>query len=92
MARGRHGILIVTAAVILTIIFTLNDSIVVKDDHSPFLDAGFPSICLIDFDFGSAPGLNDWWHTPNDTIDKISAESLLVSGRLTAEILNALQQ
>jgi Zn-dependent M28 family amino/carboxypeptidase len=71
---------------------SLNDSIVVKDDHSPFLDAGFPSICLIDFDFGSAPGLNDWWHTPNDTIDKISAESLHASGRLVAEILNTLQK
>ena len=68
------------------------DDIVVKDDHSAFLDLGYPSIDLIDFDFGSAPGLNDWWHTPNDTLDKISAESLLVSGRLVAEILNALQQ
>ena len=70
----------------------VKDDIVVKDDHSAFLDLGYPSIDLIDFDFGSAPGLNDWWHTPNDTLDKISAESLLVSGRLTAEILNALQQ
>ena len=69
-----------------------NDGIVVKDDHSAFLELGHPSIDLIDFDFGSAPGLNDWWHTPNDTLDKISAESLLVSGRLTAEILNALQR
>ncbi len=68
------------------------DDIVVKDDHSAFLEIGYPSIDMIDFDFGSAPGLNDWWHTPNDTLDKISAESLLVSGRLVAEILNTLQQ
>ena len=71
---------------------TVKDDIVVKDDHSAFLEIGYPSIDLIDFDFGSAPGLNDWWHTPNDTLDKISAASLLVSGRLTAEILNALHQ
>ena len=70
----------------------VKDDIVVKDDHSAFLELGYPSIDLIDFDFGSAPGLNDWWHTPNDTIDKISTASLLVSGRLTAEILNALQR
>ena len=70
----------------------LRDDLVVKDDHQAFLDAGCAAIDLIDFDFGSAPGLNDWWHTPNDTLDKISAESLFVSGRLTAEILNALQQ
>ena len=67
------------------------DDIVVKDDHSAFLEKGYPSIDLIDFDFGSAPGLNDWWHTPNDTLDKISASSLLISGRLAAEILNTLQ-
>ena len=71
---------------------TVKDDIVVKDDHSAFLEIGYPAIDLIDFDFGSAPGLNDWWHTPNDTLDKISAASLLVSGRLTAEILNALQR
>ena len=70
----------------------VKDDIVVKDDHSAFLELGYPSIDLIDFDFGSAPGLNDWWHTPNDTIDKVSAASLLVSGRLTAEILNTLQR
>ena len=68
------------------------DDIVVKDDHSAFLEIGYPSIDLIDFDFGSAPGLNDWWHTPNDTLDKVSTASLLISGRLTAEILNALQR
>lgn len=66
--------------------------IVVKDDHSAFLDAGCAAIDLIDFDFGSAPGLNDWWHTPNDTIDKISAESLLTAGRLVVELLNTLQR
>ena len=30
-----------------------NDGIVVKDDHSAFLDLGYPSIDLIDFDFGT---------------------------------------
>ncbi len=68
------------------------DDIVVKDDHSAFLEIGYPSIDMIDFDFGSAPGLNDWWHTPNDTLDKVSTASLLISGRLTAEILNTLQR
>ena len=68
----------------------VRNGIIVKDDHSAFLENGFPAIDLIDFDFGSAPGLNDWWHTPNDTLDKISAASLLVSGRLAAELLNSL--
>ena len=69
----------------------LNESILVKDDHSAFLDAGYPAITLIDFNFGSAPGKNDWWHTPNDTLDKISEESLFASGRLAVEMLNLLQ-
>ena len=66
------------------------DTIVVKDDHSAFFDAGYPAIDLIDFEFGSAPGKNDYWHTPKDTMDKISERSLLASGRLAAELLNLL--
>lgn len=66
------------------------DTIAVKDDHSAFYDAGYPAIDLIDFEFGSAPGRNDYWHTPQDTLDKISAKSLYDSGRLAAELLNLL--
>ena len=68
----------------------LRDDIVVKDDHQAFLDAGCAAIDLIDFEFGSAPGLNDYWHTPADTIDKISEKSLLKSGKLVTEILHLL--
>lgn len=68
----------------------VRDTIVVKDDHSAFYDAGLPAIDLIDFAYGSAPGRNDYWHTPKDTLDKISAGSLLASGRLVAELLNLL--
>lgn len=60
----------------------------VTDDHVPFSKAGFKAVNLIDFEFGSAPGLNDYWHTPHDTMDKISVESLHKSGRLVAETLN----
>ena len=59
----------------------------VKDDHVPFMDKGFKAVDLIDFDYG--PG-NSYWHTPQDTVDKISEESLLKSGRLVAEMLNIL--
>jgi len=63
---------------------------IVKDDHVPFLEAGFSAIDLIDFDYGSAPGRNDWWHTPQDTMDKVSRASLLQAGRLVAELVNVL--
>ena len=68
----------------------LRDSIVVKDDHSAFYDAGYPALELIDFDYGSARGKNDYWHTPHDTMDKVSEASLLASGRLVVELLNRL--
>jgi glutaminyl-peptide cyclotransferase len=60
------------------------------DDHQPFLEAGMPSLDLIDFEYGSAPGLNDYWHTPQDTLDKLSAESLGIVGRVVIRVLNDL--
>jgi Zn-dependent M28 family amino/carboxypeptidase len=43
------------------------------DDHTPFLDAGIPAIDIIDFDY-------PYWHTTQDTPDKVSAESLQAVG------------
>lgn len=62
----------------------------VLDDHVPFLDAGMPAVDLIDFSYGSAAELNDYWHTEEDTIDKLSAESLEVVGRVTIRLVNYL--
>lgn len=59
----------------------------VKDDHVAFLNAGYKAIDLIDFDYGPD---NAYWHTPQDTMDKVSEESLLKSGKLVAELLNIL--
>ena len=60
------------------------------DDHQPFLEAGMPAIDLIDFEYGSAPGRNDYWHTPQDTLAKLSAESLGIVGRVVIRVLNDL--
>ena len=43
------------------------------DDHAPLNAIGIPTIDIIDFDF-------PWWHTADDTMDKISAESLQIVG------------
>jgi hypothetical protein len=51
-----------------------------------------PAIDLIDFKFGSAPGLNDYWHTTEDTMDKLSPESLEIIGRILACMINGLMQ
>ncbi len=60
------------------------------DDHVAFLERGMPAVDIIDFDYGTAPGRNDYWHTPLDTMDKLSAESLQIIGRVTIRVLNAL--
>jgi Zn-dependent M28 family amino/carboxypeptidase len=49
------------------------DGFPVEDDHKPFLDAGVPSVDIIDLDY--AP-----WHTERDTLDAISARSLQIVG------------
>lgn len=59
----------------------------VGDDHEEFFARGVPAIDLIDFQFGSAPGKNDYWHTAQDTLDKLSAESLGLVGRVAARMV-----
>lgn len=59
----------------------------VTDDHVPFMQAGFSAVNLIDFSYGVN---NSYWHTPADTIDKLSKESLQKSGALVCELLNLL--
>jgi glutaminyl-peptide cyclotransferase len=66
--------------------FTLSRSII-TDDHVPFLEIGIPAIDLIDFKYGSEPGLNDHWHTEADHLENISAESLGISGSVTLQLL-----
>ena len=61
------------------------------DDHVPFLDAGFPAIDLIDFEYGSAPGLRDYWHTDADTLDKLSSESFQVTGAIVIQLISDLR-
>jgi hypothetical protein len=56
----------------------------IMDDHLPFIDAGVDAIDLIDFSYG--PG-NRYWHSPFDTFDKLSADSLEIVGRVVLQAL-----
>ena len=56
-------------------------------DHVPFLEVGIPAVDLIDFRYGSAPGRNDYWHTTEDTMDKLSPDSLDKVGRVTLRMV-----
>jgi len=45
----------------------------ILDDHTAFLVAGIPAVDIIDFDY-------QFWHTTEDTLDKVSPRSLQVVG------------
>jgi glutaminyl-peptide cyclotransferase len=53
----------------------------ITDDHTPLNRIGIPTIDLIDFDFPP-------WHTADDTMDKLSAESLDKVGRVALYYLS----
>lgn len=61
---------------------------VILDDHQPFLACGFPAVDLIDFEYGRGPGGNDYWHTPADTLDKLSVESLHTTGAIVLKMID----
>jgi Zn-dependent M28 family amino/carboxypeptidase len=53
--------------------FVPSDRFHILDDHTPFLLKGIPAVDLIDFDY-------PYWHTTEDTADKVSPESLEAVG------------
>ena len=59
------------------------------DDHTPFLAEGIPSIDIIDYDYGPN---NSYWHTAEDTLDKVSADSLRQVGEVLLKALPAVEQ
>jgi len=56
----------------------------IDDDHMPLLRAGIAAIDVIDFEYG--PG-NRFWHTLEDTVDKLSAESLQIVGDVAVALV-----
>jgi glutaminyl-peptide cyclotransferase len=74
-----------TAAILGFSVHFLNQSSAIEDDHLPFVRKGVNAIDLIDYDY--AP-----WHTAQDTMNKVSAESLRVVGTVLLEVLKELEQ
>jgi glutaminyl-peptide cyclotransferase len=56
----------------------------VEDDHVPFMKQGVPAALLIDFNYPP-------WHTAEDTVDKVSAQSLTVVGEVLLESLPSVE-
>lgn len=59
----------------------------IADDHVPFLEAGIPAVDLIDFTYGSGETPGPFWHTTEDTLDKVCAESLDAVGEPAVVVL-----
>jgi hypothetical protein len=56
----------------------------IVDDHVPMIEAWLPTANLIDFTYG--PG-NRYWHTPEDTPERLSAATLGMVGEVVAELV-----
>jgi glutaminyl-peptide cyclotransferase len=72
-----------------------HDSSGIEDDHKPFVDAGVNAIDIIDLDYGprsqEAP-YGAYWHTAQDTMDKLSAHSFQVVGDVVLALVKQLEQ
>jgi hypothetical protein len=58
----------------------LDEETRVEDDHVPFLEANIPSVDIIDLDYPQ-------WHTPDDTLEHVSQQSLQVVGDVLIDAL-----
>jgi glutaminyl-peptide cyclotransferase len=61
----------------------------ILDDHIPFLAAGIPAVDLIDFSYGPGGSPGAWFHTREDTLDKVCPGSLGAVGRPLIRALGA---
>jgi glutaminyl-peptide cyclotransferase len=61
----------------------------IDDDHKPFVDAGVNAIDIIDLDYGPS---GSYWHTANDTMDKLSAHSFQVVGDVVLQLVRELEK
>ena len=59
----------------------------IDDDHMPFARVGIPVVDLIDFTYGYN---NVFWHTPEDTVDKLSPQSLAITTDVVLETIRLL--
>lgn len=66
----------------------------IEDDTVPFAKRGVPVLDVIDYDYGPHDNAHPdgYHHTSEDTIDKLSAQSLQTSADLFLELINLVNQ
>ena len=69
--------------------YFVDSSHTISDDHLPFLAAGIPAVDLIDYNYGPN---NRYWHTAEDTLDKVSAQSLQAMSDVLLEVVAELDR
>jgi glutaminyl-peptide cyclotransferase len=62
----------------------VNEGFAVEDDHLSFTKRGVPCVDVIDLEI-------PYWHTPQDTLDKIGSKSLAITGHVFEETVKQLQ-
>ena len=65
----------------------------ITDDHLPLLNKGLRVIDVIDLDYLGPPGGSkpNYHHTPDDTLDKVSAQSLKIVGDVAYSLITGAQ-
>jgi Zn-dependent M28 family amino/carboxypeptidase len=59
----------------------------IDDDHIPFAKVGIPVVDMIDFTYGYN---NVFWHTAQDTVDKLSPQTLAITTDVVLETIRLL--
>jgi len=62
------------------------------DDHKPFLQAGIESLDIIQLSTYKSPNGEEYWHTKEDTMDKVSAKSLKTVGDVVLASLPKIEE
>lgn len=63
----------------------LQEETTIDDDHMAFVRAGVPAVDIIDLEYAA-------WHTPQDTLDAVSARSLQVVGDVVLDGLPQIEK
>ncbi|HEV2299280.1 MAG TPA: M28 family peptidase [Candidatus Acidoferrales bacterium] len=70
-------------------VFVKDKTGAISDDHLPFLAKHIPSVDIIDLNDYMDEG---YWHTAQDTMDKISAKNLAIVGHVMLASVDALEK
>ena len=66
----------------------LNGETPISDDHIPFIEHGAPAVDIIDFQDFTQEG---YWHTTQDTLDKLSPRNIAIVGHVILASVQKLQ-